>query len=128
MRRAVGAALVILALTLPSATAGTVGSHTRPRVLTSFANIGTVYWRCGGHGWSLGFRVYANSADAYVNGRHLRPGQETWFRTTTPSTRKLTAKRGIEPNTLTGRVTAHFHGCFRYEPPTFSSSLSVVRN
>src|SRR5258706_15210253 len=125
MKRLAGLGLLTLALAVPAADATTAVSHAAPQVLTSFANIGTVYWRCERHGWSLGFRGYSNSADAYVRvgtgraSRHLQPGKRTWFPSNAAKTQELTASRAIEPNTLTGRVTAHFHACLQYDPPTF---------
>src|SRR5258706_14728273 len=123
MKRLAGLGLLTLALAVPAADATTAVSHAAPQVLTSFANIGTVYWRCERHGWSLGFRGYSNSADAYLRVRtgrastHLQPRKRTWFPSNAAKTQELTASRAIHPNTATVRGTGDLHACLPSDPP-----------
>jgi hypothetical protein len=111
----------------------------KPYVLTALTSIGTVYWRydCVHYrapAWSLGIRVFRNSATTRVTYRDAgltqrrtaQPdGPTVWFPFRRERAESLSFVQRTEPRTLHGRVLTKFgrHSCQSYIPPRLTVEL-----
>jgi hypothetical protein len=139
----VAAALAVVLVQPGSAFSG----KQKPYVLTAIADIGTVYWRydCVHYRspeWSLGVRVFADSATTGVTfraetlrRRHvLQPGDPVfWFPFRRELRQRLSLAQGTEPRTLYGTVKVRFGGthlanCKPYAPPRVVTALWMKTN
>jgi hypothetical protein len=119
----------------------------KPYVLTALADIGTVYWRydCVHYRkpeWSLGVRVFADSATTGITDRAgalkqhrtLNPGDPVrWFPFRRANRQRLSLAQGTEPRTLYGTVDVRFGGthlanCEPYAPPRVVTALWMKTN
>ncbi len=108
-------AIVAAVVLLPSSAAS---GRQKPYVLTALASIGTVYWRydCVHYRapeWSLGIRVFRDSATAgvtYRAGRLTRrrtaqpDGPTIWFPFRRERSQSLSVVQATEPGTLRARA------------------------
>jgi len=131
-----GAVVAAVVIFLPgSAASGRQKQYT----LTALADIGTVYWRYDcvhyrAHEWSLGVRVFRDTATTGVTyragrltrQRTLQPGEPTtWFPFRRERRQTLSLVQATEPGTVHGRVLATFdrRDCWPYFTPRLSVEL-----
>ena len=137
MRRTAIAALVLLVLAVPSASARPTP---QANVLTALADIGTVYWRSDctrgqPQRWSLGVRLFNTATTGVIlrRGGHtarrtMQPNERLWFGLTTTPRQVLSFSQATKPGTLRGSLSVNFGGqranhCWSYFPPRVTTQL-----